>query len=102
MQPTTGLPKRTDMAHAIALDSPELEPPETPVPTPRTADVFGTQPAALAERSASAQSTKLGPATDPMDEAQDPLLSQMRYDAYLAGLALQELFESGQLGSLSV
>jgi hypothetical protein len=99
MQPTTGLPKRTDMAHAIALDSPELEPPETPVPTPRTADVF-TQPAALAERSA--QSTKLGPATDPMDEAQDPLLSQMRYDAYLAGLALQELFESGQLGSLSV
>jgi hypothetical protein len=88
------------MAHAIALDSPELEPPETPVPTPRTADVFGTQPAALAERSA--QSTTLGPATDPMDEAQDPLLSQMRYDAYLAGLALQELFESGRLGSLSV
>jgi len=100
MQPTTDLPKRTDMAHAIALDSPELEPPETPVPTPRTADVFGTQPAALAGRSA--QSTKLGPATDPMDEAQDPLLSQMRYDAYRAGLALQELFESGQLGSLSV
>jgi hypothetical protein len=90
----------TDMAHAIALDSPELEPPQTPVPTPRTAGVFGTQPAALAEHSA--QSTKLGPATDPMDEAQDPLLSQMRYDAYLAGLALQELFESGQLGSLSV
>ena len=100
MQPPTGLPKRTDMAHAIALDSPELEPPETPVPTPRPADVFGTQPAALAGRSA--QSTKLGPATDPMDEAQDPLLSQMRYDAYLAGLALQELFESGQLGFLSV
>jgi len=100
MQPTTDLPKRTDMAHAIALDSPELEPPETPVPTPRPADIFGTQPAGLAERSA--QSTKLGPATDPMDEAQDPLLSQMRYDAYRAGLALQELFESGQLGSLSV
>jgi hypothetical protein len=100
MQPTTGIPKRTDMAHAIALDSPELEPPETPVPTPRPPDVFGTQPAALAERSA--QSTKLGSATDPMDEAQDPLLSQMRYDAYLAGLALQELFESGQLGFLSV
>jgi hypothetical protein len=37
-----------------------------------------------------------------MDEAQDPLLSQMRYDAYLGGLALQELFESGQLGFLSV
>ena len=101
MQPTTGLPKRTDMAHAIALDSPEFEPPETPVPTPRPADIFGTQPAALAEHSA--QSTKLGPATDPMDEAEDPLLlSQMRYDAYLAGLALQELFESGQLGFLSV
>ena len=89
MQPTTGVPKRTDMAHAIALDSPELEPPETPVPTPRPADIFGTQPAALAARNA--QSTKLGPAT-----------SQMRYDAYLAGLALQELFESGQLGFLSV
>jgi len=100
MQPTTGLPKGTDMAHAIALDSPKLEPPETPVPTPRPAEVFGTQPATLAERSA--QSTKLGPATDPMDEAQDPLLSQMRYDAYFAGLALQELFESGQLGFLSV
>jgi hypothetical protein len=37
-----------------------------------------------------------------MDEAEDPLLSQMRYEAYLAGLALQELFESGQLGFLSV
>ena len=100
MQPTTGLPKRTDLAHAIALDSPELEPPETPVPTPRPADVIGTPPAALAERSA--QSTKLGPATDPVDEAEDPLLSQMRYDACLAGLALQELFESGELGFLSV
>ena len=44
------------------------------------------------------------PATwaNPMAEAQDLQLIQMRYDEYVARNSLQRLFESGQLELLSV
>ena len=82
------------MVHAIASGPPELGVIGIPLEVPRSVDASGTQPT-FTERSL--QSSPFGPGAAHMDEAQDPVLIQLRYDDYVALHALQTLFESGQL-----